>query len=258
MDDYWSAGQKEVVHIEEFTKALDIEFGSYSSKTAPEYLAYVKSKSDGIARKLKQNNVAVGTTLWFMESLPKQAVDLERIIADTDLSFTNPDRSIDWMPGANKFALTKEEKLADSTTEKRVKIFWDTYVEAIHIMLRSLIKHDVIIVAGADPMTAMVVPGKSMHDEIATLVNRGLTPAQALRTATSIPSKWMKSNTGVVAKGYDADLLILNANPLENIENTRKIDSVIYDGKILSQAQIKQIFRDVRAAYADDYKEMGL
>jgi hypothetical protein len=251
LDDLWASGQSEVVHIEEFTKALDSRFGGYGSKNAKEYLQFVKEHSDEVAAKVKNLGMSVGTTLWFMESLPKQALDLESLIESLDLSYVNPERLTSWMPDQNKFALNEDEK-SDPERVKRVRIFWDTYVEAIHIMLEALLRHDVVILAGADSMTNMVVPGLSMHQELESLVNAGMSPAQALRSATVVPGEWMNLKIGKVAAGYDADLIVLNNNPLTDIKNTMTIETVILDGKILDKSELEMLLQRVREAYSDN------
>jgi hypothetical protein len=251
LDDLWSSGQSEVVHIEEFTKALDGQFGGYGSTNYKEYLQYVKDHSDEVAAKVKKLGMSVGTTLWFMESLPTQALELETLIESLDLTYINPERLADWMPDKNKFAVGEEGK-KDPERVKRVKIFWDTYVEAIHIMLDALIKHDVVILAGADSMTNMVVPGLSMHQELESLVNAGMSPAQAIRSATSVPAQWMNIKTGKIAVGYAADLIILNENPLSDIRNTRAIDTVVLDGKVLNKSKREQLLQTIRDAYLQD------
>ena len=87
------------------------------------------------------------------------------------------------------------------------------------------------ILAGTDAGNYATFYGYAIHNEIAQYVARGMTPAQALRTATSnVDAVFPDKKIGKIAAGYHADLVILNANPLEKIENTKKVYKVINRG----------------------------
>ncbi|HZS27481.1 MAG TPA: amidohydrolase family protein [Candidatus Angelobacter sp.] len=79
------------------------------------------------------------------------------------------------------------------------------------------------------------VKGGTIHDELAALVSAGLTPMQALETATRNPAKFLGKldSTGTIEPGKSADLLLLNANPLDDIRNTRRISAVILQGRVV-------------------------
>ena len=75
-------------------------------------------------------------------------------------------------------------------------------------------------------------------------VRLGLTPAEAIIASTSRPTEVLRINdTGVLAKGKRADFIVLNANPLENIRNTREIDSVYLDGVRLDRQALQAKFQ---------------
>src|SRR5262249_56871616 len=78
---------------------------------------------------------------------------------------------------------------------------------------------------GTDAMNTGVVPGFSAHDELADLVAAGLTPWQALHAATVNGAEFLgePGDRGTVAVGQKADLLLLDANPLDDIANSRRI-----------------------------------
>ena len=73
----------------------------------------------------------------------------------------------------------------------------------------------------------------SIHDELELLVGAGLTPVDAFRAATLSPAAFLgvADSIGVVARGYNADLLILEGNPLEDIGNTPRIRSIVLVGR---------------------------
>ncbi len=85
-------------------------------------------------------------------------------------------------------------------------------------------------------------PGFSIHYELEELVDVGLTPYEALRTATISPHEFLGEldEVGTVEKGKRADLVLLEKNPLEEISNTRKITGVMIQGRWLSQTEIQK------------------
>lgn len=108
----------------------------------------------------------------------------------------------------------------------------------------------VTILAGSDsgPFNSFVYPGASLQGELELLVLAGLTPLQALQTATVNGARFMGSadHTAVIAQGKDADLVLLTANPLEDIANIQKIDAVISRGKAYPAAALANMMRAVR------------
>jgi imidazolonepropionase-like amidohydrolase len=78
--------------------------------------------------------------------------------------------------------------------------------------------------------------GLTLHEELALLVEAGLTPMEALQTATRNPAEYLNKldSLGTIEKGKLADLVLLDANPLEDIRNTRKIRAVIIGGKLVA------------------------
>jgi imidazolonepropionase-like amidohydrolase len=100
----------------------------------------------------------------------------------------------------------------------------------------------VTLIAGSDAGIFINIPGLSLHDELALLVAAGLTPRQALATATSNPAQVLGlANTGLIAEGYVADLLLLEKNPLQNIDNLRKPRLVIANGKVYDGAAVARL-----------------
>ncbi|MCU1295819.1 MAG: hypothetical protein JWO91_97 [Acidobacteriaceae bacterium] len=100
--------------------------------------------------------------------------------------------------------------------------------------------------AGTESPAPYVVPGFSLHQELQWLVKSGFTPAQALQAATIDPAIFMVKldKYGVVERDHIADLVLLNANPLEDISNTQKIAAVIQGGKYYSREDLDQLLEN--------------
>jgi predicted amidohydrolase YtcJ len=93
------------------------------------------------------------------------------------------------------------------------------------------------VMAGTDAPIAYLVPGLALHDELALLVRAGLTPMQALRAATYEPAAYLGAldSLGTVRPGRAADLVLLRADPLADIRNTRRIEAVIARGRVVDR-----------------------
>ena len=96
------------------------------------------------------------------------------------------------------------------------------------------------MLAGTDVGNPFVVPGWSLHRELELLVRAGLTPAEALRTATINPARFLGAtdSLGTVEAGKLADLVLLDANPLEDIRSTARIRAVVANGRYLDRAAL--------------------
>lgn len=122
-------------------------------------------------------------------------------------------------------------------------------VERLHAEYREVVRlmHDagITLIAGTDLASAWQIPGFSLHDELAALVDAGLTPAEALRSATSDPAQVLRreSDFGVVETGRLADLVILGADPLQDIAAARSIDAVVFRGRLLGRAELDALLR---------------
>ena len=100
--------------------------------------------------------------------------------------------------------------------------------------------------AGSDFSDWALVPGVDLHNELALFVEAGFTPMEALQSATSKPAKLLGKldSLGTIEKGKIADLVLLDANPLEDISHTRKINSVVIGGKLIPISKLRDKFLD--------------
>jgi imidazolonepropionase-like amidohydrolase len=110
------------------------------------------------------------------------------------------------------------------------------------------------ILAGTDCPNPYVYPGFSLHDELGLLVRAGLTPTEALRTATINPARFLgvTDSLGTVATGKVADLVLLDANPLQDIANTKRIRAVIQGGRFLDRKTLDRMLAHAKALAAAD------
>ena len=103
-------------------------------------------------------------------------------------------------------------------------------------------KAGVGLLAGTDCAASIIYPGFTLHDELELLVTSGLTPMESLLTATANPARILgQSDLGIIKAGNRADLLLLDANPMIDIRNTRKIQAVISRGKLLERPDLAKL-----------------
>jgi imidazolonepropionase-like amidohydrolase len=115
-------------------------------------------------------------------------------------------------------------------------------------IVKRLQKAGVPFLAGTDtPAGVDVLPGFSLHQELQRFVDAGFTPMEALQTATINPAKFLDklNDFGTVEKGKVGDLVLLDANPLDDIRNTRKISAVIANGRYYPREKLDRILADV-------------
>ena len=102
------------------------------------------------------------------------------------------------------------------------------------------------LLLGSDSPQVFNVPGFSIHRELKVLVEAGLTPYEALRTGTVAVAEFLGSNTGIVEVGRQADLVLLDANPLADIDNSRRIHGVMLRGQWLGSTDLAALLEPWR------------
>jgi len=124
-------------------------------------------------------------------------------------------------------------------TPTYIQRVWNRYLEIVARMQAD----GVPLLAGTDTGDPWSYPGAELHEELELLVKAGLTSAQALRTATINPAKFLdaEDSFGNVQVGKLADLVLLDANPLDDIRNTRRIDGVFLGGEWSSKKKLDSL-----------------
>jgi len=117
-------------------------------------------------------------------------------------------------------------------------------------LIKALHDGGVPVLLGSDSPQIFNVPGFSIHRELAAMVAAGLTPFEALTTGTTAPAAFFgTSEWGAIEVGRDADLVLLNANPLLDIANTQRIEGVMVRGRWLDRAALEAGLDDIAQRY---------
>lgn len=116
-------------------------------------------------------------------------------------------------------------------------------------LIGKMSERGVKILAGTDFPNPYVFPGFSLHDELALMVKGGMPTLDALRSATISPAIFMNKTAdfGSIEVGKQASLLLLNKNPLENIENTKTVETVIVRGKVYTRKALDSMLEQAKS-----------
>lgn len=163
-------------------------------------------------------------------------VDVPEIVNDPD-NLRMPTRLQDFWATDRK---TRLGNYSSGPLERRQQTF-RKYQDLVGILHRAGVK----LLVGTDAPEPQVPPGYSLHKEMELLVESGMPPADVVRAATLVNAEVLgqSENIGRVATGMLADLVLLDANPLDAIRNTRTVRRVIRSGRSLEP---KEILKDLR------------
>ena len=258
--DIWRSNMSDIAHLEEIMNALKREFGGYNADDAQLFLEYVEERSKEIVSDLLDNDISVTTTLWLVESFVRQKFELDEVLKEVALEYQNPGiaewaafvpQGLGWLPQVNRYKLPP-----DLTREQRARqrVYWTTYAEACRVILGNMVDGGVVLMAGTDANLPPAVPGFSLHQELESLVNAGMSPAQAIHAATAAPAQRLGIGPGRLIEGAEASVVLLAKNPLEDIRNTRSIETVVQNGRLYDRSTLDKMLEAVREANDESRK----
>jgi imidazolonepropionase-like amidohydrolase len=195
---------------------------------------YDEQKAAALAMRFRRNG-----TWWCPTIITSGTVPAERrregdsrlkyITTPTQQTWRNAfDASIRVIPSADDRKMRHQRKL-----------------EIVGLMHRTGVR----LLAGTDAPNPYVFPGFGLHEELELLVEAGLSPLEALQTATLNPAKFLgkEKELGTIEKGKLADLVLLDANPLADIKNTTRIAAVVANGRYFPKSELEKMLAQVEA-----------
>ena len=184
-----------------------------------------------IARRTREDRVAVVPTMALWETI-LGAADLEEMRAYPELAYM-PERQVENWTQAYKRRLENAQISAE--TAKKI-------AEARKRLLKALNDGGVQILLGTDAPQLFSVPGFSIHREVPLMLESGMTPLEILRSGTVNVGQYFraKDQFGQVAQGHRADLMLLEANPLEDLSNLKRLAGVMVRGRWLPESEIQE------------------
>ncbi len=185
---------------------------------------FSNAKADALFARFVANDTWMCPTLVLLRG--GAFLDDETFTNDDRLKYLPPSFRDDWKPAND--SRFKDLTAADFAFKRKR---FQKYLRIVGSMHRAGVR----ILAGTDVPNQFCFPGFSLHDELALLVQAGLTPFEALQTATLNPAKYLNlaDSLGTIEKGKLADLVLLDKNPLAAIGNTKRIAAVVFNGHYL-------------------------
>jgi hypothetical protein len=242
-----AAGQTSVEHLTGYLDAIQRDGspvkGAASFSAQAELPRHAdEAKIPAIAERTRRAgawNCVTLTVLARMGALTERA-DLS---GTRGLEYVSPATLASWDPST-------DFRLKD---ESRRKVALENLPRARELrgkLVRALRDAGAPLLAGTDFPNPYVVPGFALHDELALLVEAGLTPYQALRAATADAARFVGLDAGTIEAGQRADLVLLEANPLADILATRRIEGVLLRGRWRPRTELAGLLAQVKANLA--------
>jgi imidazolonepropionase-like amidohydrolase len=214
-------------HLDGFVEALTKDPSAPSAFFGTNLMNDVdESKFPGLVSAAKAAGVWQVPTQVLLDNLLND-MSIEELARRPEIEYMPPETIKNWIGQKEKFLQISQAERAKLLGLRRR-------------FIKALFDAGVPFALGSDAPQFWNVPGFSAHRELRSMVDAGLTPYQALRTGTANVGVYFKteSTTGTLAAGKRADLLLLDANPLQNIDNSLKIAGVMVNGRWLSKAEI--------------------
>ena len=198
---------------------------------------YSDQEAQRLAKLMVKNGTWLTPTLIAIKRILSQARSLDELRASPLLQYVHPLLQSKWLTANNYNRNTTPEIIThlEQMTDFHVRL------------VQACKKAGVPIVSGTDTGVSGVMAGFDLHDELELLVEAGLTPEEALSSATRLAAVWLgiDSEIGTIEVGKRADLILLNANPLTNVKNTRAISGVFVNGQWLPKTTLDKMLSDL-------------
>jgi len=226
------AGQKLIAHSEEVAKHAG---GDYRPERVEEF-------ADRMAK----------SGVWMTPTLVTTATILE-VLRDRDGVLSRPEVAYYRHPmerGVWSFILERLYEPIPSEARLELKNAFERFQRPLTVAFHEKSGRTM---AGSDTVLPGLVPGFALRGELRELVAAGLTPFEALRTTTTTPFAYLGENerAGTIEIGRRSDLVLLDANPLEDIANTSRVAGVLMRGRWIGEGEIRERMQRTKAMGAD-------
>lgn len=204
-----------------------------------------KSDIPAVVEMTQKAGAAVTPNLSFVAMTRKQLDNWEAVLADPEISYLHPE----------VLAMWKDQNPTNRSDLER----FDKREQAKFVFLKALTKAleegGVPLLLGTDASAPGLFPGQSAHTELHELVDAGLTPYEALATGTYNAGKFMRTQVpstdpfGIIGVGYQADLILVEGNPLKEISNVSNIRGVMKEGRWFTRDQLNEMRQELAKKY---------
>ena len=233
------AKQQTIDHMDAFVESLVPGIEKINEEDAGLFGMFIADQADTtripkLMKGLRENNVWVVPTQALAERWFTPGRTAESLRSDPEMKYMESNTLDNWVKAKTSLESNPKfdkEKISNYIRLRR-KLIYDCNRNGVGLLL------------GSDAPQIFNVPGMSTHHELQYLVDAGLTPYEALKTGTfNVGVFYNKPEMGVIKEGANTDVLLLNANPLENISNTQKIEGVLVGNRWLNRASLDDMLK---------------
>ena len=212
------------------TRTVDLSVGGMTCASCAARIEKTLNRLDGVQASVN-----------FATEKAHVTVDDPRVTADSRVRYLSP-----FVRGFWDVRGPLVRSLAEAMAGR--KQFYRRSLEEVRKMHRAGVE----MLAGVDHPFPFCFPGFSVHDELALLVEAGLTPMEALQSATRNPARYFDrlADLGTVESGKIADLVLLDADPLQDIRNTQRIGAVVTRGRLLDAAALRKLLAEAEQRWS--------
>jgi imidazolonepropionase-like amidohydrolase len=233
------AKQQTIDHMDAFVEGLIPGIEKMSEEETGLFGMFVAGKADTtripkLMKALRENNVWVVPTQALAERWFTPDRTAESFRSDPEMKYIEPKTLDNWVK-----AKTSLESNPKYDSEKI-----RNYIRLRRKLIYECNRTGVGLLLGCDAPQVFNVPGMSTHHELQYLVHAGLTPYEALKTGTiNVGVFYKKPEMGVIKPGANGDVVLLNANPLEDISNSQKIEGVLVGNRWMNRSTLDEVLK---------------
>jgi tetratricopeptide (TPR) repeat protein len=220
----------------------------------PDNTKYVQSKDtemNEMVTKIKNAGISVHTTLALSKIFNQMYLDKESFLKRPELKYYGQAFENNYMNGSTNFQQLVNllaDKYKEITKEEGIGRFLEAKLDIEKQLLKKLNAEGVPLLLGTDCTAPdiLLVPGFSIHDELEVIVESGFSPFEALKMGTANAGQAIKAMTGkntigTIEINKQADFILTNKNPLEDVKNTRDIFGIMLNGVWLSKENLDDL-----------------
>ena len=238
--------QDAIAHAEEYLYA----YFFFKPPTSPadgsreaqlKWISDQSSRISQVAEATAKAGIWVSPTLTVYSGIARQVDDLDGVLKRPEMKYLPPFFASQFAPANNTYVKRFKKETAKGFFAR---------AELLSKLVKGLRDAGVRLLAGTDTPVPAVVPGFSLHDELRELVAAGLTPYEALRTATANPPEFLRTDKfGTLAVGKAADLILVDDNPLKDVRNASRRTGVMTRGRWYGEDELTRMLDGMASSF---------